>query len=90
MPETKQQYSKVAVEKPAATGTINTTTKVQSLFPAEVHYTGQISGQQYVFVAGQILEVDSRDVPDMLAYRIGTTNCCGGGNLDGNKVFQIL
>lgn len=85
MPETK-----IAVEKTAAKDTI-TRTKVQCLFPAHVIYTGATSGQRYDFPGpGSVLEVDSRDVPAMLAYRIGTTNCCGGGNMDGNTVFQTV
>ena len=88
MPETKS--SKVTVEKTAAKDTISTT-RIQSLFPANVIYIGRISGQRYVFPeSGSILDVDSRDVPDMLAYRIGTSSCCGGTDPRGNFVFQIL
>lgn len=89
MPETKPT-PKVTVDKTVAEDKISMT-KVQSLFPAKVVYIGRISGQRYVFPeAGSILDVDSRDVADMLAYRIGTTNCCGGGYPDGNRVFQTL
>lgn len=94
MPATKlpDEYHtpKVTVEKPAAEDKISMT-KVQSLFPAKVIYVGRISGQVYTFVEpGSVLDVDSRDVPDMLAYRIGTTNCCGGADPTGNKVFQVV
>lgn len=65
--------------------------KVQLLFPAHVIYTGAISGQRYDFLGpGSVLEVDSRDVPAMLAYRIGTTSCCGGSDPSGNTVFQTI
>ncbi len=65
--------------------------KIQLLFPAHVIYTGAISGQRYDFPGpGSVLEVDSRDVPAMLAYRIGNSNCCGGGPVDGNHVFQTV
>lgn len=89
MPETNK-YSKIAVEK-AAPKDIITTVNLQCLFPAHVIYTGPVSGKRYDFAeAGSILPVDSRDVPAMLAYRIGASNCCGGGNVDGNTVFQIV
>ncbi len=66
-------------------------TKVQLLFPAHVVYTGAVSGQRYDFrEPGSVLEVDSRDVPAMLAYRIGTTSCCGGSDPSGNVVFQTV
>lgn len=88
MPETKQ--INVPVEKTAPKDII-ITVNLQCLFPAHVIYTGPISGKRYDFVeAGSILPVDSRDVPAMLAYRIGASNCCGGGNVDGNRVFQIV
>lgn len=85
MPETK---SVVAKEPPK--DKINLV-KIQCIFPAHVIYAGAISGQRYDFPGpGSVLDVDSRDVDAMLAYRIGTTNCCGGGNPDGNRVFQVL
>lgn len=88
MPETNQP--KVTVEKPVRKDIISYV-NIQSLFPARVIYIGPESGKRYDFAqAGSILVVDSRDVPAMLAYRIGTTNCCGGGNIDGNTVFQIV
>ena len=81
---------KKAVAKATAKDKI-TLVKLQCLFPAHVIYAGAVSGQRYDFSGpGSVLEVDSRDVPAMLAYRIGTTSCCGGGNLDGNTVFQIV
>lgn len=94
MPETKRKVdtvsTKTVVAEPQPEVRINRT-RMQSLFPANVVYIGRISGERYIFpVAGAILEVDSRDVPDMLTYRIGTTGCCGGGNADGNTVFQII
>lgn len=89
MPETKDE-TKVTVEKPVRKDIISSIT-IQSLFPARVIYIGPVSGKRYDFpAAGSTLSVDSRDVPAMLAYRIGTTNCCGGGNVDGNSVFQVI
>lgn len=96
MPETKYpkrpyEPPKVTVDKTTVKDTI-IMTKVQSMFPANVVYIGPISGERYIFPgAGSILEVDSRDVPNMLAYRIGTSACCGGGgSSDGNHVFQLV
>lgn len=64
---------------------------IQLLFPAHVIYTGAVSGQRYDFKEpGSVLSVDSRDVPAMLAYRIGTTSCCGGSDPSGNTVFQTV
>lgn len=64
--------------------------KVRSLLDSRLLYTGQVSGQQYEWSrAGSITEVDKRDVPELLAKRIGTGSCCGGQARDGNRVFEI-
>ncbi len=95
MPETKlpEAYKtprKDEVAKPVVKDRIESA-RVQLLFPAHVIYTGAVSGQRYDFPApGSVLEVDSRDVPAMLAYRIGTTSCCGGSDPSGNVVFQVI
>ncbi len=88
MPETKAV--KPVVEKTETKNRIESA-RVQLLFPAHVIYTGAVSGNRYDFPQpGSVLEVDSRDVPAMLAYRIGTTSCCGGSNPTGNTVFQVV
>lgn len=85
MPETKEVVAKATPKVRIES------VKVQCLFPAHVIYTGAISGQRYDFPGpGSVLEVDSRDVPAMLAYRIGTTSCCGGSDPTGNTVFQAI
>lgn len=97
MPETSDQFTpvdpklrKAVLDRLAPKDKINLV-KIQCIFPAHVIYTGAISGQRYDFPGpGSVLDVDDRDIPAMLAYRIGTTNCCGGGNVDGNRVFQVL
>lgn len=94
MPKTEhfdpEQGLKDVVAKATTKDRINLV-KVQCLFPAHVIYTGAVSGQRYDFPEpGSVLEVDSRDVPAMLAYRIGTTSCCGGSDPTGNTVFQTL
>lgn len=62
--------------------------KVRSLIDSRLLYSGQVSGEQYTWAkAGSIIDVDERDVPELLAKRIGVRLCCGGGA--GNKVFEI-
>ncbi len=81
---------KATVEKTAPKITISRV-NVQSLFPARVIKVGAVSGERYDFKeAGSILSVDERDVDDLLAYRIGTTSCCGGSDPSGNTVFQLI
>lgn len=61
--------------------------KVQSLVDAHVYYTGQISGELYEWVkAGAIVDVDERDVPELLAKRPGKKPCCGG---ERKQIFQL-
>ena len=60
---------------------------VQSLIDAHLYYTGRESGIQYEWTkAGAIVIVDERDVPDLLARKLGKKTCCGGGD---NHVFQL-
>lgn len=64
--------------------------KVRSLIDSRLIYTGQISGEQYEWNrAGSNVDVDERDVPDLLTKRIGGNSCCGGQNTKGNQVFEI-
>jgi len=66
---------------------INTTVKIQSLIEAHVYYAGQVSGQLYEWNrAGAIVDVDERDVPELLAKRSGKKPCCGG---ERTKIFQL-
>lgn len=81
---------KAAVEKAAPKVTISRT-NIQSLFPARIIKVGLVSGERYVFAeAGSVVSVDERDVDDLLAYRIGTSSCCGGSDPNGNQVFQKI
>lgn len=64
--------------------------KIQSLIDSRLLYTGQISGEQYEWSrAGDIVVVDERDVPEMLAKRLGTRLCCGNNISDGNRIFEL-
>lgn len=63
---------------------------IQSLFPATLIYTGQVSGKSYQWDgAGKVVEVDERDVPYLLSKRIGRTGCCGGV-AGGNVLFAQI
>lgn len=67
--------------------TINIKVKIQSLVDAHVYYTGQISGELYEWrKAGAIVDVDERDVPELLAKRPGKKPCCGG---ERKQIFQL-
>ena len=59
-----------------------------SLLDARLVYTGQVTGQQYVWnKAGSIVEVDAEDSKILLAKRI-YGSCCGN-SIDGQPIFQI-
>lgn len=63
--------------------------EIQSLIASHLIYTGQISGQQYEWLkAGEVILVDNRDVPELIAKRLGAKLCCGGG--DDNRIFEIV
>lgn len=79
---------KPAVAKDGAETTINV--NVIAVYPSILKYTGQVTGQQYIWNgAGDIQAVDERDVPYLLKKRIGHRGCCGAVNQDGNKVFDL-
>lgn len=62
--------------------------KVQSLIEANISLTGKATGRQYTWAkAGDIADVDERDVEDLLTKRLGKKQCCGSG---GNKIFQLV
>jgi hypothetical protein len=60
---------------------------IQSLIDGHIYYTGRASGELYEWsVAGAIVAVDERDVPDLLTRRLGKKMCCGSGT---NLIFQL-
>jgi hypothetical protein len=60
---------------------------IQSQFSAIIKYTGQVSGQQYVWNgAGAIVAVSSEDAPFLLTKRVGRGSCCGVVS-EGNFLF---
>lgn len=64
------------------------TVAVRSAFPAIVERTGQVTGKQYRWdYAGYVLDVDERDVPQLLTLRFGGTGCCGNKS-DGISMFE--
>lgn len=63
--------------------------KVRALIDSRLLYVGKVSERQYEWTkAGSIVDVDERDIPELLAKRIGVRSCCGAG-LQGNQVFEI-
>ena len=61
--------------------------KIQSLIDGSIIYSGHESGKQYEWNrAGAIVDVDERDVPELLKRRLGAKTCCGGGT---NLIFQL-
>lgn len=81
-----RRVEKPVVEENAPDVTINTTKRVQSLIDAHLIYDGRVSGQRYEWRrAGAIVEVDERDVPELLAKR-SKKPCCGQ---EPNKYFQL-
>lgn len=84
----KKTYISGVEEKQSET--IINLVKVQSLIDAHLQYTGRESGESYEWLrAGDIQNVDERDVPELLSKRIGERSCCGEGGL-GNLVFQEI
>ncbi len=65
--------------------------EIQLLIDSRLLYTGQISGEQYVWQrAGDVILVDERDVPELLSKRLGGRLCCGENISDGNRIFQEM
>jgi hypothetical protein len=65
--------------------------KLVLLIDAKVQVQGSVSGKSYVFSgAGSIVDVDKRDVNDLLQKRQGGRQCCGSGETTGNQVFEFL
>jgi len=65
--------------------------KLTLLIDAKVQVQGSVSGKTYVFSgAGSIVDVDKRDVNDLLQKRQGGRQCCGSGETTGNRVFESL
>lgn len=63
--------------------------QVQSLVDARIIYNGAVTGKRYEWArAGAIVPVDERDVPELLAKRLGGRSCCGPQ--DGNKIFELI
>ena len=65
------------------------TVAVQSLIDATIKATGYVTGNSYVFNgAGSVVDVDERDVEQLLEKRQGGRQCCGGTGF-GNAVFSL-
>lgn len=80
---------KAAVVEKQPEPIINSVIKIRSLIDAHLIYDGQETGKHYEWTrAGAILEVDERDVPELIAKRLGGKTCCG--SQDGNSIFEIV
>ena len=79
---------KIVVEMPPPDTIISEKVKVQSLIDSDIYYTGQVSGELYRWnKAGAIVEVDERDVSELLKRRYGKKTCCGESR--SNLIFQL-
>lgn len=63
--------------------------QVRSRVQARVIYNGNVTGNRYEWpVAGSIVAVDERDVPELLAKKLGGRSCCGPQ--DANTIFELI
>jgi hypothetical protein len=64
--------------------------RIRSKFPAHLTYIGLVTGKRYEWEkAGEIVLVNSEDVPELLSKVIGGAGCCGAVS-NGNVVFEIV
>lgn len=63
--------------------------RVQLAIDANVKVVGSVTGNRYVFNgAGSVVDVDERDVDNLLEKRQGGRRCCGGTGY-GNQMFVL-
>ncbi len=63
---------------------------VRLLIDANVNATGYVTGNSYKFDgAGSVVDVDERDVENLVNKRQGGRQCCGGTG-HGNAVFELV
>lgn len=83
------EYGRVETVTPAAQNEQVATVRLTLLIDAKINVRGNVSGKQYVFDgAGSVVDVDARDVDDLLKKRQGGRQCCGGTEV-GNRVFEL-
>ena|ERR1035437_666040 len=62
---------------------------VRSQFDAHLIYIGHVSGKRYEWrTSGTAVEVDARDVDELLSKRLGEGSCCGSASR-GNVLFCL-
>lgn len=62
---------------------------IRSMIDARIVYDGAVTGEHYEWSrAGAVVSVDARDVPELLAKRLGSRSCCGTS--DGNQIFELI
>lgn len=67
------------------------TIRIRLIYPSKVKLIGSVSGKPYMWDgAGSELDVDERDVNVFLEQYIGGRPCCGVGNPNGNKLFELV
>jgi hypothetical protein len=84
-----ERFSKQIEKVEAPKKEKESTLPVQSLIDAKIIATGYVTGNSYVFNgAGSVVDVDERDVENLLSKRQGGRQCCGGTDY-GNAMFTL-
>ena len=77
------------VEKVSTPKYSNSIQAVRLVIDAKVVYSGYVTGNNYKWNgAGSIVDVDERDVKNLLEKRQGGRQCCGGTGY-GNAMFEL-
>jgi len=80
----------VVAEEVLPTYTKVSTKKLQSRISAKIKLSGSVTGKLYIWEgSGAIVEVDERDVEELLTKKLGDNACCGG-NIYNNMLFGIV
>ena len=62
---------------------------VRSRFPAQLRYTGLVTGKRYEWAkSGDVVEVSALDAPSLLSKVLGSKPCCGG--VTRNVMFELV
>lgn len=86
----KEDHIYTKVERVEAKAIEYKTVLVQLGIDAKVKVTGYVTGNSYLFNgAGSVVDVDERDVQNLLEKRQGGRQCCGGTDY-GNAMFSLV
>lgn len=62
---------------------------VRSRFPAQLKYTGLVTGKRYEWMkSGDVVVVSAVDAPSLLSKILGGSPCCGGATR--NVMFELV